>query len=203
MIVKRDKLIAFFVLSFLLIFIRVVQAKEISEVESKSRLVFTSLLNFNNFKKIDAPRLIFFRKKVNSRCGELTVISYCKYDDTIYGELDQLLVFSKITPIAIDVIIAHEFAHAMQNRYDFGSKYTVVNELQADCLSGVYLSDKYANSLDDVYAMLSLLWSSGDFNVYSEFHHGFPNQRLQAIVIGLGMAIKSKSNGVTKCITTF
>jgi hypothetical protein len=70
-------------------------------------------------------------------------------------------------------------------------------------LAGAFLSDKYRDNLDKLKKELLVAWNSGDFEWQDENHHGFPNQRLQAFLIGNLATLKSKKDGVLTCLDLF
>jgi len=64
---------------------------------------------------------------------------YCKTEDVIAWDAEVLLpgLRSDFGDFAIPVVLAHEFAHAVQHRSKFTAR-TVTKELQADCFAGAW-----------------------------------------------------------------
>ncbi|CAN7346723.1 neutral zinc metallopeptidase [Mycolicibacterium frederiksbergense] len=64
---------------------------------------------------------------------------YCSTDDVIAWDAQELLpdMQSKYGDFVIPVVMAHEFAHAVQARSNFTAR-TVTRELQADCFAGAW-----------------------------------------------------------------
>lgn len=165
---------------------------------------FTNVKNYSKSNQEKAPGLIIFNNSYkDSKCGEIDGSAYCSLDKKIYLEKNQLNSFSNINPIAIDLIVAHEYAHAMQDAYGFGRKYTVLNELQADCLAGAFLSENFKTPNDLLQKALLVAWSSGDFEWQYADHHGFPHQRLQAFLAGTASSQQSKKEGILVCQDLF
>lgn len=165
---------------------------------------FTAVKNYSKSNQDKAPGLIIFTKSYkDSGCGEIDGSAYCPVDKKIYLEKNQLNAFAEIHPIAIDLIVAHEYAHAMQDAYGFGRKYTVLNELQADCLAGAFLSENFKTPNDLLQKALLVAWSSGDFEWQFADHHGFPHQRLQSFLAGTASSQQSKKEGVLVCLDLF
>ena len=74
----------------------------------------------------------------------------------------------------------------MQAAGAFGSEYTLLNELQADCLAGVYLGSIPNVTFDenDLVEMLTFSAALGDYEIGSDWH-GTPEMRMEALAIGL------------------
>ena len=160
--------------------------------------------NFSENNRNSAPNLAIFTSYISgSKCGKITASAFCAADNKIYLEKNQLKRFSKIDPVAVYMIVAHEYAHAMQFKFGFGRSSTVLNELQADCLAGAYLSEKFKSDDEKIKNALMIAWSSGDFDWRSEEHHGFPHQRTQAFIHVMGSSYSSKKNGVLSCLDLF
>lgn len=174
------------------------------QYETLARNAFLISKNFMKSNSDNSPNLeIFTSSTSGSKCGKITASGFCPADNKIYLEKNQLKSFSMIDPIAVYMIVAHEYAHAMQSKFRFGRSYTVLNELQADCLAGAYLSEKFKSDDEKIRKSLLVAWSSGDFKWRSEQHHGFPHQRTQAFLHGMGSSYKSKENGILSCLDLF
>ena len=105
-----------------------------------------------------APRLVFFDGSVSTSCGPASTEVgpfYCPGDQRIYFDLGfarQLQQLGVSGDYATVYIMAHEFAHHLQNVTGIGSqvrsaqqqaagdanKYSIAMELQADCFAGVW-----------------------------------------------------------------
>lgn len=177
--------------------------KSPSQIENHAKDTFERLVQFSVAHKEKPPTLVFYGSSAESKCGKVTGSAYCPADDTIYFNETQVQKLYKIGPEAVDLVMAHEFAHAMQHKYGFHRKYTVLNELQADCLSGVYLNRESKNNPEKFKTAMLVAWNVGDFDWEEKDHHGFPNQRLQSFVIGTGASIKSEKEGVLTCLDLF
>lgn len=68
---------------------------------------------------------------------------YCSLDDYIAWDDESLLphVEDKYGPLAVGVIMAHEYGHAIQARVDVFDARTIITELQADCFAGAWAAD--------------------------------------------------------------
>ena len=131
--------------------------------------------------------------------------AYCPGDDTIYisqqfasdiynGALDQMLPGSSqgygrtIGDFAVAYIVAHEYAHQVQNELGVFERYgqqlpTMAFELQADCYAGTWAqSASEENRLEegDVQEALDAALAVGDFDAANPGHHGTPEQREEA-----------------------
>lgn len=135
--------------------------------------------------------------------------AYCPGDDTIYisqqfatdiynGALDQALPGSSqgygrtIGDFAVAYIVAHEYAHQVQDELGLFEQYgqqlpTMAFELQADCWAGTWAqSASEENRLEDgdVQEALDAALAVGDFDAGNPGHHGTPEQREEAWTSG-------------------
>ena len=142
-----------------------------------------------------------------SACGTLgdSAAAYCSADDTIYvsqkfatdiynGALDGSLPGSSlgyggtIGDFSVAYIVAHEYAHQVQDELGLFQRYgrqlpTMAFELQADCYAGTWAaSANRENQLEDgdVQEALDAALAVGDFDTTNPGHHGTPEQREQA-----------------------
>ena len=166
------------------------------------------------------PRLVFFRGSVKSACGMAQSAMgsfYCPSDRQVYIDLgfyDQLKNrFKAPGDFAQAYVIAHEVGHHIQtlagisdkvhaarNRLSEveGNKLSVRQELQADCLAGVWAS--HANSerqlleAGDIEKGLNAASAIGDDTLQKQsqgyispdsFTHGSSEQRVKWFKIGL------------------
>ncbi len=89
-------------------------------------------------------------------CGSIENVDevfahYCNIDETIYFNPEMRdLIIDRIGDAAWEMVIAHEWGHHVQNIAGgyvtkspelFGGSYSIEYELQADCLSGVFIQD--------------------------------------------------------------
>jgi predicted metalloprotease len=78
---------------------------------------------------------------------------YCKSEDVIAWDAQDLLPMlqDKFGDFVIPVVLAHEFAHAVQTRSNFMAR-TVTSELQADCFAGAWARHAKDDGVFDVNA---------------------------------------------------
>lgn len=122
--------------------------------------------------------------------GSLTAF-YCPQSRSIYIT-DRTLqaVGSSYGPEGVAVVVAHEFAHARQHAIQgFTSTViwsSVIDEVQADCVAGVYL--KAATPIPISNKMLhnsaKLLENIGDYMPLERDWHGTPEMRKTAFLHG-------------------
>jgi predicted metalloprotease len=78
---------------------------------------------------------------------------YCGADDTIQWDAEGLMapLFQQFGDFTVALVLAHEWGHAIQNRYGFDSanQPTIVSELQADCFAGAW-TGRVADDQSDV-----------------------------------------------------
>jgi uncharacterized protein len=147
-------------------------------------------------------------RRAFSRCGAAAddrSAFYCPADDTIY--IGQVLAAELYEGIArgfpgervgravgdfgVAYIVAHEYAHNLQDELGFLTRRRGASarpfELQADCLAGTWGASVYrAGRLQpgDVEEALGTALAVGDFEVGSPEHHGTPEQRRDAWLLG-------------------
>ena len=78
---------------------------------------------------------------------------YCGADDTIQWDAEGLMapLFQQFGDFTVALVLAHEWGHAIQNRYGFDNvnQPTIVSELQADCFAGSW-TGRVANDESDI-----------------------------------------------------
>ena len=86
----------------------------------------------------------------------------------------------------ISAVMAHEFAHIVQfrtNTYDQPIKFP---ELHADYMAGWYLAKRQQYLPTDIRDGFHSVFKVGDYNLWSPQHHGTPQERLAAAIVGAG-----------------
>jgi predicted metalloprotease len=132
---------------------------------------------------------------------------YCPNDDTIYvsqqfaadlwdgvsrGLPGQRAGFGHAAgDFGVAYVLAHEYAHNLQ--HEFGlftlrpNRSAKPFELQADCLAGAWGNSVYREGLlepGDVEEAINTALAVGDFDVNNEQHHGTPEERREAWLLG-------------------
>ncbi len=176
------------------------------------------------------PRLVLFSGAVDSACGFAQSAMgpfYCPRDQKVYIDLSfyRDLKYKLGAPgdFAQAYVIAHEVGHHVQNLLGIseqvynarrrlseaeGNKLSVMQELQADCLAGVWTSnaDKARDILEegDIEEGLNAASSIGDDRLQKQsrgyvtpdsFTHGSSEQRVRWFKIGL------QSGDINSCNT--
>ena len=84
---------------------------------------------------------------------------------------------------ALAGVMAHEFAHILQ--FQAGCQLEGRNrELHADFLAGYYFARKAYFTQTNIAAFARSLFEKGDYNFWSESHHGTPDERVAAMIGG-------------------
>jgi predicted metalloprotease len=126
--------------------------------------------------------------------------AYCPADDTIYvsqkfaGDLWEGLLRGRpqgvtIGDFGVAYVVAHEYAHNVQQelgtfQLDLATKQT---ELQADCLAGTWGNSAYRAGIlepGDPEEGINTAYILGDFDFLSPAHHGTPDERVEAWLLG-------------------
>ncbi len=98
--------------------------------------------------------------------------------------------------IAVSGVIAHEWAHQLQFRNDWmdrNASTARATELEADAFSGYYLYLSKAADWSTIFGFyLSTLYAIGDYQFNSPSHHGTPDERIQACMLGFNAASEAR-----------
>jgi predicted metalloprotease len=146
---------------------------------------------------------------VLSACGPAgdTAAFYCPADDGIYvsqqfaadlwdgvarGLPGERAGYGRAAgDFGVAYVIAHEYAHNLQHEFGLftlrpgGSAKPL--ELQADCLAGAWGNSVYREGLlqpGDVEEAINTALAVGDFDVRNAQHHGTPDERREAWLLG-------------------
>lgn len=122
--------------------------------------------------------------------GSLTAF-YCPESRSIYiTEKTLQSVGSSFGPEGIALIVAHEYAHARQHAIQGFTRNvvwsSVIDEVQADCVAGVYMKRATPIELSDsmIKNTTKLLENIGDYLPLEQDWHGTPEMRKQAFLHG-------------------
>ena len=161
-------------------------------IDSTASFLVRDWVSDPDFKDYLPPQVLSLDKgsKVYGGCGEYIVgdevagSSYCPVTHTIFLEPEQLSFFyENFGPSSVAYVVAHEFGHAIQARYDDLEGGAEV-ELQADCLAGVlieYGSTELNITRKDTIQMAQAAYAIGDPT------HGTGAQRAYALLSGMGV----------------
>jgi predicted metalloprotease len=147
-------------------------------------------------------------RAVESDCGEAgeDAAFYCPSDDTIYvsqqfasdlyrgvvrGLPGQSAGVGRAAgDFGVAYVLAHEYAHNLQQEFgifDVPTDTAEPFELQADCLAGAWGNSVYASGHlndGDIEEAINTALAVGDFDVSNAQHHGTPEQRRDAWLLG-------------------
>ena len=125
-----------------------------------------------------------YDEPVNIPCGNEVLYPeqgpvYCGMDWGIYYQVDFLA--KEYGDGAVAAVVAHEMGHHVQNLLGSHKRYTVQNELEADCFAGVYMASAYWDGMldkGDVNEAYEMFGAMGDeLDVYHDAHHGTSQER--------------------------
>jgi len=151
------------------------------------------------------PDLYFNGNSLESpSCGLLTSSSYCFPDNIIFIPSRDISWAYQHGDAALAYIVAHEYAHAMQDVYNF-QIVRVTSELQADCFAGLYLG-LIPNIVFDTSDMLEIGFLAHRFG-QPEHHtnrsHGTPKERIEAVSIGMDASSEGLMGGMRICLNQY
>jgi len=163
-------------------------------------------------KDYGEAKLVLFTAAVSSGCGQASAATgpfYCQLDRTVYVDLDFFRELAKRFQAPGDFaqayVIAHEIAHHVQNELgvanrvreqrennpDESNELSVRQELQADCLAGVWAHSTYQRGIleaGDLEEGLGAAAAVGDDRIQKSvagrvdpesFTHGTSEQRTE------------------------
>jgi len=146
---------------------------------------------------VPVRRVITYERSGEVACGREPLpannAAYCPDGDFIAFDVDwAVVVFRRIGDAFLFYLLGHEYAHAIQVRLGINYRYTIQQELQADCLAGAYIGDSVrggALTLDngDLEEFRSGLLAVGDDPDQPWFApgaHGTAEQRTEAFFDG-------------------
>ncbi|MGD9712541.1 MAG: neutral zinc metallopeptidase [Thermomicrobiales bacterium] len=138
-------------------------------------------------QRYDDPRVVVFDQATSTGCGVIDPLVdgplYCGRDESVYLNVFFLQVVSNdYGPLVATIVIAHEYAHHVQNELVLNTSSILASELQADCLAGAWARD-YATRFhlaeaDIVAAMNLMILIGGDVD------HGLGSQRVKEFLVG-------------------
>lgn len=120
-------------------------------------------------------------------------------DGTVFIGLNLIThEFKEGHSFAVPTILAHEFAHIMQNKngFPYRGKWS---ELHSDYMAGWYTAYRKQYTLQDPKESMASLVEKGDTNFNSPGHHGTPRERGKAFLEGYmnrGSASEAYSAGL-------
>jgi hypothetical protein len=122
--------------------------------------------------------------------GELTAF-YCPQSRSIYiTEKTLRAVGDRFGPEGIATLVAHEYAHARLHAVQGFTRTviwsSVIDELQADCVAGVYMKSATPIELtaEMVQNSANFVESIGDYLILEQDWHGTPQMRRAAFLHG-------------------
>lgn len=170
--------------------------------------------------EIVRPTVTIYGDEVTTKCGKSEVNAfYCSADQQVYfsNRLPDYVTIVKRNKWAADVVMAHEFAHALQARtailvsshalgQNSGSKSTELEmsrrlETQADCFAGMFtlavsqalgIKQSDVRGIEETFAAVGDDTISGNPNVVG--NHGLASSRQRWGVTGLGTSDVGQCN---------
>lgn len=138
-------------------------------------------VNINLFFEVEQSRT------GNAYFSPLCSSLYCNGQIVLGYYLITELSYKSDSYARLTAVFAHEFAHAMQNKYGWSgnSKW---KELHADYLAGYYLGTKSSVNQSQVISTFNEFSSRGDFDFNNPDFHGTPEERSCAFLEGFNYA---------------
>jgi predicted metalloprotease len=153
-----------------------------------------------------SPKTVAYTGRVNTLCGVIRrgTAAYCPRSHTIYFDVNFFDGMMKLTAanlnsdgdMAVIAVLAHEWAHAIQSQTRTSGKPQLMNELQADCLSGAfarYATEKGVLEEGDTKEAAFAFALGGDNSPWNTRRtHGDSRMRVGSFSIGF-------QQGITGC----
>lgn len=153
-----------------------------------------------------SPKTVAFTDSVNTPCGVIGRgnAAYCIRSHSIYFDVNFFARMMKLTALnlntdgdmAVISVLAHEWGHAVQYQAKMLNKLPIMNELQADCLSGAFA--RYATEKgvleegDTKEAAFAFAIGGDNAPWYAPQAHGDSRMRVERFSLGF-------QNGITGC----
>ena len=141
--------------------------------------------------------IIAYRSDGEVECGGQGIprnnAVYCPAGDFIAYDVDWAAVmYERIGDAFLYYLLGHEYAHGIQVRFGIQYRYTIQQELQADCMAGAYIGDSIRGSaltledgdLDELRKGLIAVADDPDQPWFAEGAHGSAEQRTSAFFAG-------------------
>ena len=169
------------------------------------------------------PTVTIYGEELTTKCGQTGINAfYCTADQQVYYSkfLPQALPTVRRNKWTADIVMAHEFGHAVQGRTGIlisafalgqnsgdeatGLQYSRRLETQADCFSGMFLravsqsigvQQQDVDGILDIYAAIGDDELSGNPDVVG--NHGLARSRKYWGTIGLGTSAVGECNTFT------
>lgn len=97
---------------------------------------------------------------------------------------------------SVTAVLAHEFAHSVQHFFGWSGN-SPLRELHADYLAGFYMAYQSNLTTNDLDNAVHDFYSRGDFNFNSSQHHGTPEERGCAFIMGFKLGQQGNSDVLT------
>jgi hypothetical protein len=142
-----------------------------------------------------APPAIFtgYTTTIQTQCGPIKPNNavYCSGDHGIYYDVNLMQqLLTNVGDYGVAAVIAHEWGHLVQNLIGvFGAGFpTIITELQADCLTGIYtisVDNRGLLDINDIDEAARVLFLFGDdLPLMHPNAHGTPQMRHESFVTG-------------------
>jgi predicted metalloprotease len=148
-------------------------------------------------------QVIAYRQDGEVSCGsqELTRnnAAYCPAGDFIAYDVNwAAAAFQQIGDAFLYFLLGHEYAHGIQVRLGLEYRFTIQQELQADCLAGAYIGDSVRverlqleeGDIDELRQGLVAVGDAPGQPWFAEGSHGSPEQRTEAFFSGYQRSIR-------------
>jgi hypothetical protein len=121
-------------------------AADVGDAEQVAEAYWKKEFQASGLKFRPIAQLIAYEREGEVDCGGqglgLNNAAYCSAGDFIAYDVNwAFAAFRQIGDAFIFYLLGHEYAHAVQVRLGIQKKFTIQQELQADCMAGAYIGD--------------------------------------------------------------
>jgi predicted metalloprotease len=153
---------------------------------------------------VPVRRIITYQRDGEVACGRDPLpannAAYCPDGDFIAYDVDWAVVaFRRIGDAFLFYLLGHEYSHAIQVRLGITYRYTIQQELQADCLAGAMIGDSVRSKppaltldngdLDEFRTGLLTVGDDPDQPWFAPGAHGTAEQRTEAFFDGYDRSV--------------
>jgi uncharacterized protein len=142
-------------------------------------------------------RVIAYRRNGEVSCGREPLTrnnaAYCSAGDFIAYDVNwAVAAFRQIGDAFLFYLLGHEYAHGIQARLGVRSRFTIQQELQADCMAGAYMGDSVREGaltlaegdIEELERGLLAVGDDEDQPWFAPGAHGTAEQRTESFFAG-------------------
>lgn len=170
---------------------------DVRDAESLAERYWQEQLTRSGIRFQPIRRVVAYDRAGAVACGSqplgLNNAAYCSAGDFIAYDVNwAVAAFRQIGDAFLFYLLGHEYAHGIQVRLGISYRFTIQQELQADCMAGAYIGDSVRGEvlllqdgdLDELRKGLFAVGDDPDQPWFAPGAHGTVEQRTEAFFNG-------------------